>query len=819
VTINASPDAETKASYSFDVTATDAAGNATTQTVTLTINDLDEDDPVFSSPTSASVNENVAAGTLVYTAAASDPATDGGPSNPITYSLAGTDAAAFTLNTSTGAVTINASPDAETKASYSFDVTATDAAGNATTQTVTLTINDLDEVAPVVNDQSFNYAENRVVGATLATVAASDNLAVTGFAFTATGTNTSADGFFQIDASGNITLTAAGAAGAANDFETAPNSFVLNVTARDAAGNTDTANITLNVLDANEPPSATNLSAPETYTEDTPLDLTDIVVSDVDSANVTVTLTLSDVTAGTLNTATSGSVTSTFVGGVWTASGAIADVNALLAGLTFTPVADYSGSFTIATSVSDGAFTITGTKNVTGVAVDDLPVAANDLYAATEDVVLNVPAVTGVLANDTGLGDGGLVLNITVAPTSGLVTLNNDGSFSYTPNANANGADTFTYQVRDADGDVSTATVTINVAAVNDAPVPGNNSFVITSGSTTVLSSANLSATDVDDPAGALTFSVSNVVNGRFELVAAPGVAISSFTQMDIVNGAVQFVHTGGAAPSFDLAVSDGSALTGPYAGNIIFTAGTTPPSNGGGTPAAGVAEGAVLAAATGSGPIIDSAPPSPDALPVVLTGLPPAFATNFIRTPLVGPTVVSEGGSVRFIAAEGGLAAKPDTLAADARLGSDGQLPPIRAEGDLIETRITDVTVSVQRLRADELGVKLSEYAYACVPETVDPAPAQMSIVPTQRDLELNAEDKWRLDFVSGALTVTGLVVAAGAVWWAARSAGLISGLLAASPTWRHVDPLPAVGRDEEDEPKAGSGKRARPGDRHAQV
>ena len=52
------------------------------------------------------------------------------------------------------------------------------------------------------------------------------------------------------------------------------------------------------------------------------------MVSDVDSANVTATLTLSNVAAGSLNTATSGAVTSTYSAGtgVWTASGAIADV-------------------------------------------------------------------------------------------------------------------------------------------------------------------------------------------------------------------------------------------------------------------------------------------------------------------------------------------------------------------------------------------------------------------------------------------------------------------------------------------------------------
>ncbi len=90
----------------------------------------------------------------------------------------------------------------------------------------------------------------------------------------------------------------------------------------------------------NDAPTATNLSAPESYTEETVLDLTDIVVTDVDSANVTVTLTLSDLAAGSLSTGTSGLVTSTFAGGVWTASGAIADVNTLLAGVSFNPALD-----------------------------------------------------------------------------------------------------------------------------------------------------------------------------------------------------------------------------------------------------------------------------------------------------------------------------------------------------------------------------------------------------------------------------------------------------------------------------------------------
>ena len=119
---------------------------------------------------------------------------------------------------------------------------------------------------------------------------------------------------------------------------------------------------------------------PRRYTEDTALNLTDIVVSDVDSATVTATLTLSNPAAGSLTTATSGAVTSTYNAGtgVWTASGAIADVNTLLAGVTFTPAANFNGNFTIATSVYDGVAPASpARKAMTGTAVNDAPTATN----------------------------------------------------------------------------------------------------------------------------------------------------------------------------------------------------------------------------------------------------------------------------------------------------------------------------------------------------------------------------------------------------------------------------------------------------------
>lgn len=109
----------------------------------------------------------------------------------------------------------------------------------------------------------------------------------------------------------------------------------------------------------NNAPNVANLTLPETYTKNTPLNLKNIVISDPDSASVTAELTLSNIAAGRLSTATSGSVTSTFNAstGKWIASGALADVNALLAGVVFTPATNFSGAFTINASISDDTAT------------------------------------------------------------------------------------------------------------------------------------------------------------------------------------------------------------------------------------------------------------------------------------------------------------------------------------------------------------------------------------------------------------------------------------------------------------------------------
>jgi len=152
-------------------------------------------------------------------------------------------------------------------------------------------------------------------------------------------------------------------------------------------------------------PTAPTLSAPENYTEGVSLNLTNIVIASNLSgcATFTATLTLSDIAAGSLSAGTSGTVTSTFVGGVWTASGPMADVNALLAGVTFNPSPNYNSNFNIATSVADGITTITGSKAMTGIATNSVPTGSPTISGTpTENQTLT--ANTGAIADADGLG-------------------------------------------------------------------------------------------------------------------------------------------------------------------------------------------------------------------------------------------------------------------------------------------------------------------------------------------------------------------------------------------------------------------------------
>jgi len=126
------------ATDSFTLGVSDGTAS-TTQGLTVNLTGAD-DAPVITSAATGTVAENAATSTVAYTVTADDP--DGDAS--LSYSLSGTDASAFSINSSNGEITLNSAADFETQSSYSINVGVSDD-GGATTVSEAVVINVTDQ--------------------------------------------------------------------------------------------------------------------------------------------------------------------------------------------------------------------------------------------------------------------------------------------------------------------------------------------------------------------------------------------------------------------------------------------------------------------------------------------------------------------------------------------------------------------------------------------------------------------------------------------------------------------------------------------------
>src|ERR687897_951797 len=132
------------------------------------------------------------------------------------------------------------------------------------------------------------------------------------------------------------------------------------------------------------------------------------------------------------------------------------------------------------------------------------PQAQDDTYATEEDSPLTVD-VPGVLSNDTDADDDPLTALKASDPTHGTLTLNSDGSFTYTPNANFSGSDSFTYKANDGSADSGVATVSISVTAANDGPAVSVAQGGSCGSASDMRGTINLALSDPDDSPQSLT--------------------------------------------------------------------------------------------------------------------------------------------------------------------------------------------------------------------------------------------------------------------------------------------------------------------------
>ena len=234
--------------YQITITATDLGGNSTDLALSINVVDDTGSAPTFAQASaSIAVDENTAS--TVYTAQA----TDVDPGDILTYSIAGTDSSLFTIDPSSGDLSFNTAPDYENPAdsggnnTYELSIAATDAIGKQASQSLTITVNNLNDNPPqfALSANSFDVAENSTA---VTTITANDP---DGDDLTFALTSTTDSSHFTIDpASGTLSFNQA------PDFENpqdsdADNTYELELSASDGI-NTTSANITVSVTNVND---------------------------------------------------------------------------------------------------------------------------------------------------------------------------------------------------------------------------------------------------------------------------------------------------------------------------------------------------------------------------------------------------------------------------------------------------------------------------------------------------------------------------------------------------------------------------------------
>ncbi len=128
---------------------------------------------------------------------------------------------------------------------------------------------------------------------------------------------------------------------------------------------------------------------------------------------------------------------------------------------TYTPASGYNGSDSFDYTITD-SLSRTSTATVSlSVGAPSAPVANDDAVGSTPFNTPLIVSAPGVLGNDTGVA---ITVTGNTSPAHGLVTVNADGSFTYSPNAGYTGADSFGYTITDGASQTASATVTLDVA-------------------------------------------------------------------------------------------------------------------------------------------------------------------------------------------------------------------------------------------------------------------------------------------------------------------------------------------------------------------
>jgi Ca2+-binding RTX toxin-like protein/type III secretion system FlhB-like substrate exporter len=533
----------------YDVTVQVSDGTLTdTQIISATVTNINDEAPFITSDgagATASVNiaENATAVTTVT-------ATDLDAGSTLNYSIAGgADAAMFTVDASTGALSFVSAPDHETPTDAGgnniYDVTVQVSDGTLTdTQAIAVTVTNLNESAnaPVITSDG--------AGATASISVAENAAAVT----TVTATD--------LDAGTTLTYSIVGGADAAKftvDANTGALSFVSapdHETPTDTGGN-NVYDVTVQVSDGILSDTQAIAVAVTNVNDNTPVITSDgagasASVNVAENATVVTTVTATDLDAGA-------TLTYSIVGG---ADAARFTVNANTGALTFVSAPDYdtptdaggNNVYDVTVQVSDGTLTDTQAIAVTVTNTNDnAPVITSDGGAASAAVGVaeNTTAVTTLTASDL---DAGSILTYSIvggADAARFIVDANTGALSFvsapdheTP-TDAGGNNIYDVTVQVSDGTLTdTQAIAVTVTNTND------NAPVITSDGTGATASVNVA----ENATAVTTVTATDLDAGAILTYSIVGGADAAKFTVDANTGALSFV----SAPDYETATDAG---------------------------------------------------------------------------------------------------------------------------------------------------------------------------------------------------------------------------------------------------------------------
>ena len=384
----------------------------------------------------------------------------------LTYSLTGDDQTLFTIDSNTGELSFIDAPDFENPGDangnneYLVQVTVTDAGGLTDVQDLTVNVTEVNEAPMITTLATANVAENTTAVIDIETT--DDNSAENaGLTYSLTGGDDQT--LFTIDSNtGELSFIDA------PDFENpgdanGNNEYLVQVTVTDAGGLTDVQDLTVNITDVNEPPTANADTGMTGEDNPTSIDLTGND-TDVDASD--------DLEVASVDTTgTQGSVTINSDG-----EGVTYDPNGAFEYLAVGESATDTFEYTVddgngGTDIAEVTVTVTG--------VNDLPTANDDSKTIDEDS-MTVIDLTGNdtdpdTSNDLEINSLDTVTHntqgtVNINADDDSVTYNTNGQFDYLATGQT-ATDTFEYTVRDGSGGIDTAKVTVTINGVNDTPV------------------------------------------------------------------------------------------------------------------------------------------------------------------------------------------------------------------------------------------------------------------------------------------------------------------------------------------------------------